>query len=73
MSVFRYHNQEQVPSGRRPGFGAGRVSPSAHRPDTGRIAGRYVSATCPVLNGPAGVAVTAVPFAVARAGHRAPH
>jgi hypothetical protein len=53
MSVFHYHDQEQIPSG--------------------RIAGRYVSATCPVLNEPAGVAVTAVPFAVARAGHRAPH
>jgi hypothetical protein len=52
MSVFRYHDQEQIPSGRLPGFGADRVSPPAHRPD---------------------VAVTAVPFAVARAGHRAPH
>jgi hypothetical protein len=73
MSVFHYHDQEQIPSGRLPGFGADRVSPPAYRPDAGRIAGRYVSAACPVLNEPAGVAVTAVPFAVARAGHRAPH
>lgn len=73
MSVFYYHDQEQIPSGRLPGFGAGRVSPAARRPDAGRIAGRYVRATCPVLNEPAGVAVTAAPFAVARAGHRAPH
>lgn len=73
MSVFHYHDQEQIPSGRLPGFGADRVSPPAHRPDAGRIAGRYVSATCPALNEPGGVAVTAVPFAVARAGLRAPH
>jgi hypothetical protein len=50
MSVFHYHDQEQIPSG--------------------RIAGRYVSAACPALNGPAGVAVTAVPSPW-RAGHRA--
>ena len=73
MSVFHYHDQEQIPSRRLPGFEADRVSPPAHRPDAGRMAGRYVSATCPVLNEPAGVAVTAVPFAAARAGHRALH
>ena len=54
MSVFHYHDQEQIP-------------------DAGRDRGRYVSATCPALNEPAGVAVTAVPFAVARAGHPAPY
>jgi hypothetical protein len=42
MSVFHYHDQEQIPSGRLPGFGADRVSPPAYRPDAGRIAGRYV-------------------------------
>jgi len=26
MSVFQYHDQEQVPSGRLPGFGVSRVS-----------------------------------------------